>query len=109
MANETLIDDKEQAKQPRKRSAKLAGIGLSVIAAVAGGMYYLHSQHYESTDDAFIQGDVIQVSPRVAGQVLWVHVQDNQHVNAGDLIAEIDPRDYQARAAEARAGSIDPP
>jgi membrane fusion protein (multidrug efflux system) len=107
MANETLIDDKEQTKQPRKRAAKLAGIGLGVIAAVAGGIYYLHSRHYESTDDAFIQGDVIQVSPRVAGQVLRVYVQDNQHVNGGDLIAEIDARDYQARAAEARAGLAD--
>jgi membrane fusion protein (multidrug efflux system) len=76
---------------------------LGVIAAVAGGIYYLHSRHYESTDNAFIEGDVIQVSPRVAGQVLQVYVQDNQHVNRGDPVAEIDARDYQARAAEAHA------
>jgi membrane fusion protein (multidrug efflux system) len=85
----------------------LAGIGLGVIAAVAGGIYYLHSRHYQSTDDAFIQGDVIQVSPRVGGQMLRVYVQDNQHVDGGDPIAEIDARDYQARAAEARAGLAD--
>jgi membrane fusion protein (multidrug efflux system) len=107
MADETLIDDKAKAQQPRKRTAKLIGIGLGVIAAVAGGIYYLHSRHYESTDDAFIAGDVIQVSPRVAGQMLRVYVQDNQHVNGGDLIAEIDSRDYQARAAEARAHLAD--
>jgi membrane fusion protein (multidrug efflux system) len=107
MANDTLIDDTAKAKQPRKRAAKLAGIGLAVIAAVAGGIYYLHSRHYESTDDAFIEGDVIQVSSRVAGQMVRVYVQDNQHVNGGDLIAEIDARDYEARAAEARAGLAD--
>jgi len=107
MANDTLIDDTAKAKQPRKRAAKLAGIGLAVIAAVAGGIYYLHSRHYESTDDAFIEGDVIQVSSRVAGQMFRVYVQDNQHVNGGDLIAEIDARDYEARAAEARAGLAD--
>jgi membrane fusion protein (multidrug efflux system) len=107
MANETLIDDTAQAKRPSKRAAKLAGIGLGVIAAVAGGIYYLHSRHYQSTDDAFIQGDVIQVSPRVGGQMLRVYVQDNQHVDGGDPIAEIDARDYQARAAEARAGLAD--
>ncbi|MGA3017705.1 MAG: HlyD family secretion protein [Bryobacteraceae bacterium] len=107
MANETLIDDQAKARQPRKRAAKLIGIGLGVIAAVAGGIYYLHSRHYESTDDAFIAGDVIQVSPRVAGQVLRVYVEDNQHVSGGDLIAEIDARDYEARAAEARAGLAD--
>jgi len=107
MVNETLIDDTAKAKAPRKRAAKLAGIGLAVIAAVAGGIYYLHSRHYESTDDAFIEGDVIQVSPRVAGQMVRVYVQDNQHVNGGDLIAEIDARDYQARAAEASAHLAD--
>jgi membrane fusion protein (multidrug efflux system) len=103
MVDETLIEDKAQASQPRTRAAKWIGTGLGVIAAVAGGIYYLNSRHYESTDDAFMAGDVIQVSPRVSGQVLQVCVQDNQHVNSGDLIAEIDARDYQARAAEARA------
>ena len=107
MANETLIDDKAKAQQPRKRAAKLIGIGLGVIAAVAGGLYYLHSRNYESTDNAFIEGDVIQVSPRVAGQMVRVYVQDNQHVNAGDLIAEIDARDYAARAAEASSRLAD--
>src|ERR1035441_1418196 len=107
MANETLIDDKAKAHQPRKRAAKLIGIGLGVIAAVAGGLYYLHSRNYESTDNAFIEGDVIQVSPRVAGQMVRVYVQDNQHVNGGDLIAEIDARDYKARAAEANAHLAD--
>src|ERR1039457_4193689 len=107
MADETLIDDKAKAQQPRKRAAKLIGIGLGVIAAVAGGLYYLHSRNYESTDNAFIEGDVIQVSPRVAGQMVRVYVQDNQHVNGGDLIAEIDARDYAARAAEASARLAD--
>jgi membrane fusion protein (multidrug efflux system) len=81
---------------------------LGVIAAVAGGIYYLHMMRaYESTDNAFIEGSVIQVSPRVGGQVLRVYVQDNQHVNGGDLIAEIDARDYEARAAEAHARLAD--
>jgi membrane fusion protein (multidrug efflux system) len=107
MANETLIDDTAKAAQPRKRAIRLAGIGLGLIAAVAGVIYYINSRHYESTDNAFIEGDVIQVSPRVAGQVLHVYVRDNQHVNQGDLIAEIDARDYQARAAEAHAHLAD--
>jgi membrane fusion protein (multidrug efflux system) len=107
MTSEILLDETEQVKPQSKRKAWLIGIGLAAIAAVAGGLYYLHSRHYESTDNAFIQGDVIQVSPRVAGQVLQVYVRDNQHVNRGDLIAEIDARDYQAHAAEARARLTD--
>ena len=103
MTSEILIDGTAKVKQPRKRAAWLIGIGLAAIAAVAGGPYYLHSRHYESTDNAFIEGDVIQVSPRIAGQMLRVYVRDNQHVNGGDLIAEIDASDYEARAAEASA------
>jgi membrane fusion protein (multidrug efflux system) len=107
MTSEILIDGTAKVKQPRKRAAWLIGIGLAAIAAVAGGLYYLHSRHYESTDNAFIEGDVIQVSPRVAGQMLQVYVRDNQHVNRGDLIAEIDARDFEARAAESRARLTD--
>ena len=70
MANETqaAIDGTAQAKRPRRRAAKLAGIGLGVIAAVAGGIYYLHSRAYESTDNAFMEGSVISVSPRVGAR-----------------------------------------
>jgi membrane fusion protein (multidrug efflux system) len=107
MTSEILLDETEQVKPQPKRKAWLIGIGLAAIAAVAGGLYYLHSRHYESTDNAFIEGDVIQVSPRVAGQMLQVYVRDNQHVNRGDLIAEIDARDFEARAAESRAHLTD--
>ena len=89
--------------EPRKRLARLGGIGLVIAAAVAGFFYYLHSRAYESTDNAFIEGQVIQVAPQVGGQVVRVLVEDNQHVKRGDLIAEIDARDYEAKLAEARA------
>ena len=49
----------------------------------------------------------IQVSPRVAGQVLRVYVTDNQHVNKGDVLAEIDPSDYETRLAEAKGKLAD--
>jgi membrane fusion protein (multidrug efflux system) len=58
---------------------------------------------YESTDDAFIDGYVTLVSPRVPGQVVQLMVTDNQEVKAGDVLVEIDPRDYEAKAAQARA------
>ena len=77
-------------------------IGLLLVGAVLAVWYYLRSQSYESTDNAFIDGDIMQVSPRVPGQVLRVHVSENQHVNKGDLLLEIDPADYEARLAEAQ-------
>ena len=90
-----------------KRTMRLVGIPVAIVAAAAAGWYYFNSLAYESTDNAFIDGGVIQVSPKVSGQVIRVPIQDNQHVNKGDLIVEIDSRDYDARASEARARLAD--
>jgi membrane fusion protein (multidrug efflux system) len=84
------------------KNKKVLVIALVLIGVVIAVWYYLRSQSYESTDNAFVDADIIQVSPRVAGQVLRVHVADNQHVNKGDVLVEIDPADYQARLAEAQ-------
>jgi membrane fusion protein (multidrug efflux system) len=73
------------------------------IAAVAGWRYYTYLMAHEWTDDAFIEGRIIQISPRVAGHVLRVYVTDNQEVRQGDLLLEIDPRDYSARLTQAQA------
>lgn len=76
---------------------------LVLAAAVPGAWYYWQRRAYETTDNAFIEGAIIQISPRVFGQVLRVHVEDNRHVNRGDLLVELDPADYEVRLAEARA------
>jgi membrane fusion protein (multidrug efflux system) len=73
------------------------------VAAMAGWRYYVYFMAHEWTDDAFIEGRIIQISPKVAGHVLRVNVTDNQEVRQGDLLLEIDPRDYTARLMQARA------
>jgi membrane fusion protein (multidrug efflux system) len=78
-------------------AAAVAGIG-------AGVSYYIYSLSYESTDDAFIEGHIVAISPRVPGHVAKVYVTDNQWVRQGELIAELDPRDFEARLAAAEAG-----
>ncbi|MFB3777538.1 MAG: HlyD family secretion protein [Bryobacteraceae bacterium] len=78
-------------------------IGLILIGLVVGVYFYWRSQAFESTDNAFIDGDIAQISARVPGQVVQVHIRENQHVNKGDLLVELDPADYQARLAEAQA------
>jgi len=97
-----------QAPAPSRVSRRrrwLVVLGATAAALVLGmGVgYYLYARGYESTDDAFIEGRVVQLSPRVSGHVLTVRVDDNQVVKAGDLLAEIDPRDYQAKVDQARA------
>ncbi len=62
---------------------------------------YLHS--YETTDDAQVDGHINPVSTRISGTVLHVYVEDNDHVQAGQLLADIDPRDYEVALEQARA------
>jgi membrane fusion protein, multidrug efflux system len=76
---------------------------LLVLAGAAGYIYWDHTGHFESTDDAFIAARLSAVAPKVAGYVTAVPVTDNQHVNKGDVIAQIDQRDYRAALAQADA------
>ncbi len=89
----------------RNGSAWLIGIMCLLITgcAVAAVHYYLHTVSHESTDDAFLDGSIVAVSPRVSGHVAKVHVSDNQKVAAGDLLLELDARDFQARLDAAKA------
>jgi membrane fusion protein (multidrug efflux system) len=85
-----------------KRLAGLTILGLAVLAGGAyGWSYWRWAQVHESTDNAFIDGHIVQVSPRVAGHVAKVNITDNQFVHAGDVLLELDPADYQAALDEA--------
>ena len=80
----------------------LAGIVISGIA-VFGIMHFLGSMAYVATDDAYIDGRIHAIAPKVAGTVQKVHVTDNQAVKKGDLLVEIDPADLAVKVREAEA------
>ena len=87
-----------------KRPLLLAAVAaLLVIAAFVGVPYYNYALSHEWTDDAFIEGHIIHISSKVAGHVAAVYVSDNQEVKQGDLLVEVDSREYAARLAQARA------
>ncbi len=96
-------DRKSQIPGRRRKIAAIIAAVLVVVGLVVGIPYYLHARAWESTDDAFIEGHIVQIGPKVSGQVAEVYVTDNQAVKAGDLLVEIDPRDYQARLDSAAA------
>ncbi len=106
---ETRTDPQEHALPPPRRKGRLsrrtlliAVASLVILAAVV--LYYLaFVAPYESTDDAFIDGYTTLVSARVPGQVLRLLVRDNQNVQQGETLIQLDPRDYEASLAEARA------
>jgi membrane fusion protein (multidrug efflux system) len=74
-----------------------------ITALVGGLLYWLDVRHYESTDDAFVAARSFSVASKVGGYVTDVPVTDNQHVNAGDLLAKIDERDYRIAIDQADA------
>ncbi len=78
---------------------------LLVLVGVAIGGYTLwnYLESYESTDDAEIDGDIYAVTSRIAGTVKAVYVEDNQEVKAGQLLIELDPRDYEVSLEQTKA------
>jgi hypothetical protein len=87
-----------------KRPAVLIiGAILILLAAVFGIRYYLYAVSHESTDDAFIDAHIVEVSPKISGYISKIYVLDNETVKAGDLLAEIDPNDFQVKVDQARA------
>lgn len=90
----------------RRKSRKgLFIIGfLGVLALIAGVLWWRYSSTYESTDDAIVDGHLNAISPRITGTVTTVHAEENQFVKQGQLLVELDPRDYQVALEQARAG-----
>jgi len=94
----------EEAEPPKNKRRPFVIVGIIVgIMLVAVGGYVLFTMGEEGTDDAAIAADMVPVGTRVSGQIIKVHVKENQLVHAGDVIAEIDPADYAARVKQAEA------
>lgn len=95
---------KPQARQGRRNlRLTLFLLALIPLAALAGAFYYARSQGYQSTDDAFIDGHIINVAPKVSGRVEGVLVDDNQPVKKGDLVVVLDNRDFAAATSQKNA------
>ena len=85
--------------------ASLRRLAAGLVAAlVAGGAgYWVYARQFETTDNAQVDGDISNLSPRVFGTVKAVHVVDHQRVRAGQLLVELDPADLEVAVAQARA------
>jgi membrane fusion protein (multidrug efflux system) len=84
----------------------LLGISVLLLAAVAaavGWRWWQYDRMHVSTDDAYVDADVALITPRVAGTVVELPVQDNWRVQRGDLLARLDPADYTLRLRETEA------
>jgi membrane fusion protein (multidrug efflux system) len=104
-ANEAA--EKTAIPPPRRPRRRLPGIALALVVlvlAIVGGHWWLTEGRWiESTDNAYVQGDITVLSPRIDGDIAAVLVTDNQRVRAGDPLIELDAADWRARATQAQA------
>src|ERR1700751_5155149 len=97
------LEGKYSPTARRKRRQNLIIIVSLVVLIVAGLFLWRHLSSYESTDHAQADVHLYPVSARISGYVIRVNVNDNQWVNQGDVLVEIDPTDYQVALAQAQA------
>lgn len=83
---------------------RMAVLGALAVGAAAFGLHWWQTGRWlESTDNAYVRADIAVITPRVAGEIVEVAVRENQLVKKGEVLVRIDPRDYQARLANAQA------
>lgn len=96
--------DAKQQEDNAKRNRALKIFAAALVVAVIGGfVYWLHAKNYQDTDDAQIDGNLSPIGTRVNGTVTKVYVQNNQTVQIGDPLVELDPRDSQVSVDQAEA------
>ena len=88
---------------PPKKHRKLLIVAGTVLVIIVGIGLWLYFNSYESTDDAQVDVHLYPVSARISGYVVAVNVDDNQWVEKGKVLVEIDPKDYEVAVAQARA------
>jgi membrane fusion protein, multidrug efflux system len=88
----------------RKRLASAGVLALALLAALAFAVHWYRDLRFrETTDDAFVEAGLAMLSPRVAGTVVEVNVEENQRVREGDVLVRLDPTDFQVSVTRARA------
>lgn len=73
------------------------------IVLLCSGYWFGYARYFESTDNAYLQGDITTIRPKVSGYIIQSYVNDNQKVKKGDLLVELDARDYVTALEQAKA------
>lgn len=86
-----------------KEFKKMLIIGFFAISAVVWFSLWIYSYYYVSTDDAYINANVVQISPRITGKVITLYVANNEFVKKGDRLFDVDPEPFQLAVNSAKA------
>ncbi|GAA5232096.1 HlyD family efflux transporter periplasmic adaptor subunit [Verticiella sediminum] len=90
-------------RSPRKRLLLIAALVFLIAAAAYGAWWFLIARHFQSTDDAYVQGDLVQITPQIAGTITGLHADDTDFVQAGQTLVELDRADVEVALAEAES------
>lgn len=97
------VTDTDNAQPARKKALTAIALALLLGGAAYGAYYALVANHYEHTDNAYVQANVVQITPQVSGTVLAIHADDTDVVKAGQLLIKLDAVDAQVALDQAQA------
>ncbi len=101
---EELTTEEQQQETPEVKGKKRTiAIIIASVILVLGGLYINHASKFESTDDAYVESHLVQIAPKVSGEVVEIFIDDNQKIKEGDTVIKIDDTDYKIRLAQAEA------
>ena len=104
MSNDTQNAPAALVGNPRRKKALTIVAGVVAVAGIGWGAYeWLVASHYESTDNAYVQGNVIQITPQVSGTVMAIYADDTDFVKAGQPLVKLDPADAAIALEQANA------
>jgi membrane fusion protein, multidrug efflux system len=96
-----------RSKRSTPHRKRILIISAAIVVAIAGGYFARNAFRYEDTDDAQVEGHVMQLSTRINGQIKDVYVVEGQLVHAGDVLVAVDSEDYKIAEMQAQANLSD--
>ena len=98
-----MSENQSNKASTRKRGLMMVGIAVGSVAIVWGGYQGFYGKYHISTDNAYVAGNVIQITPQVSGTVVSIQADETDFVKAGELLVKIDPTDAKVALEQARA------
>ena len=99
----SIAAEKPVAANPRNKILILLAITFATIGIAYGIYWFLYLRNFESTDNAYVQGNIVQITPQIAGTVIAISVQDTDFVKAGQSLIKLDPADAKVALDQAEA------
>ncbi len=87
----------------RRKGLTLVATAVAVAAVAWGGWHWVVASRYQTTDNAYVAGNVVQITPQVGGTVLSIGADDTDYVRAGQVLVQLDPADYLVQLAQAES------